>query len=239
MNNEIGQALSTAFQQFVIHTSNKYLTSIELMKSNPYIVDDFFLLSTICIKSKSTIVHSIFDNMDILSRCSVVGTAGLLQDQSDALTSVIVFFERLLTSKSSDTNVRRQNIINMLSQTGNKIIENILLGICYRAPWNNVNHGDFNLGTLLHEIGTFDINIFSSLLHNGLNILNVEYANDNDKLHFRDELMTALNRNDSRKNILNSVLEIVGRFGNLTRQNYGKYRRKQLAAKHAEMAKIR
>ena len=31
----------------------------------------------------------------------------------------------------------------------------------------------------------------------------------------------------------------VGRFGNLTRQNYSKYKRKEMAAMHAEQAKTR
>ena len=31
----------------------------------------------------------------------------------------------------------------------------------------------------------------------------------------------------------------VGKFGNLTRQNYSKYKRKEMAAMHAEQAKTR
>ena len=68
VNDEIGNALSNTFQQFVNHTSNKYLTTIDLMRSNPYLVDDFFLLTTTCVKSKSIIVRSVFDNADMLAR---------------------------------------------------------------------------------------------------------------------------------------------------------------------------
>jgi hypothetical protein len=69
VSDEIGQALAATFQKFVVHTSSKYLTSIETMRALPYLVDDFFLLVTTCIKSRSQVVCSVFENSDLLARC--------------------------------------------------------------------------------------------------------------------------------------------------------------------------
>ena len=42
-----------------------------------------------------------------------------------------------------------------------------------------------------------------------------------------------------RRTVGIAVGAAVGKFGNLTRQNYSKYKRKEMAAMHAEQAKTR
>ena len=101
-------------------------------------------------------------------RCTAVGTAGLLQDHSDALSSTIVFFERLLQmSNVNQTGERRQHLMTMLSNNGGLLVQNVLLGICGKIPWRNVKDGDFNLATLLYAIGAFDLNVLSQLMNYG------------------------------------------------------------------------
>ena len=194
----------------------------------------------VCVCVNSLCCLSFFFNVHgSYCRCAGVGTACLLQDHSDALSSVIVFFDRLLCSAKSarDLATRRQHLVNMLSNTGGKLAENVLLGICGQIPWRHVKDGDFSLATLLHTLGQFDVNILSSLINYALNNLPKAYANENEKLHFRNKLFSSYTNQNT--NNIGHVSEIVGRFGNLTRQNYSKYRRKELAAKHAEQARIR
>ena len=67
-SDDIGQALVATFRQCVTHTSERYLNSLDAMSKLPYLVDDFFLLVTTCIKSRSPVVRSVFDHQDMLTR---------------------------------------------------------------------------------------------------------------------------------------------------------------------------
>ena len=131
--------------------------------SLPYLVDDFFLLLTTCVKSRSSVVRSVFDHPDILTRCTMVGTAGLLQDHPDALSSVISFFELLLRSVMEPiqngggggtqmNTTRKSQLMQLLQTKGGDLVENIVLGITGKISWRHVKDGDFNMGSLLTEL---------------------------------------------------------------------------------------
>lgn len=73
----------------------------------------------------------------------------------------------------------------------------------------------------------------------GMNLLPVEYANAQEKKLFLSSILAVYGMSGSKGDVVAKVRAMVGRFGNLSRQNYSKFRRKEMAAKHAEQAKIR
>ena len=100
--------------------------------------------------------------------------------------------------------------------------------------------GDFNLGTLLFEIGNFDLNVLSQLLQYSMSQLSLVYANNDEKKLFITKLLATYGSSSGQKGPIRRVVrDIIGKFGSLTRQNYAKVKRKEMAAKHAEQAKIR
>ena len=93
----------------------------------------------------------------------MVGTAGLLQDHPDALSSVISFFELLLRSVMEPTQngggsgtqmntTRKSQLMQLLQTKGGDLVENIVLGITGKISWRHVKDGDFNMGSLLTEL---------------------------------------------------------------------------------------
>ena len=101
----------------------------------------------------------------------MVGTAGLLQDHPDALSSVISFFELLLRSvmepiqngggSGTQMNTTRKSQLMQLLQTkGGDLVENIVLGITGKISWRHVKDGDFNMGSLLTELVRAQKNYF-------------------------------------------------------------------------------
>ena len=103
-----------------------------------------------------------------------------------------------------------------------------------------VKDGDFNLGTLLFEIGNFDLNVLSQLLQYSMSQLSLVYANNDEKKLFITKLLATYGSSSGQKGPIRRVVrDIIGKFGSLTRQNYAKVKRKEMAAKHAEQAKIR
>ena len=145
-----------------IHVATHIFFLYYLKSSLPYLVDDFFLLLTTGVKSRSSVVRSVFDHPDILTRCTMVGTAGLLQDHPDALSSVISFFELLLRSVMEPTQnggggtqmntTRKSQLMQLLQTKGGDLVENIVLGITGKISWRHVKDGDFNMGSLLTEL---------------------------------------------------------------------------------------
>jgi hypothetical protein len=136
--------------------------------------------------------------------------------------------------------MRRQQLMGQLSTSGGVLVQNIVLGISGKTPWRSVKDGDFSMASLLFEIGNFDVNVLNQLLQFGLTQLSETYARSDEKSLFHQKIMACYASTTSSKSIVSSAIcGVVGRFGNLTRQNYGKFRRKEMAAKHAEMAKIR
>ena len=119
-------------------------------------------------------------------------------------------------------------------------VHNICLGICEQTPWRSVKDGDFNLATLLFEIGNFDLNVLSQLLHYSMSQLSLTYASNDEKNNFVTKLLATYGNSSGQKEPIRRIVrDIVGKFGSLTRQNYAKVKRKEMAAKHAEQAKIR
>ena len=135
---------------------------------------------------------------------------------------------------------RRQNLMSMMSTHGGMLVHNVCLGICGQTPWRSVKDGDFNLSTLLFEIGNFDLNVLSQLLQYAMSQLPLAYAGNEEKKDFVQKLLATYGSSTGQKApIRRAVREIVGKFGSLSRQNFAKVRRKEMAAKHAEKAKIR
>ena len=100
----------------------------------------------------------------------MVGTAGLLQDHPDALSSVISFFELLLRSVMEPTQnggsgtqmntTRKSQLMQLLQTKGGDLVENIVLGITGKISWRHVKDGDFNMGSLLTELVSAQKNDF-------------------------------------------------------------------------------
>ena len=97
----------------------------------------------------------------------------------------------------------------------------------------------------------FDTNVLDQLLRHGLSKLPSSHATDKEKLYFHTRVMDCYRATvqngqmqqgamaRDRRTVGIAVGVAVGRFGNLTRQNYSKYKRKEMAAMHAEQAKTR
>jgi hypothetical protein len=241
--------LVQAFRQLVEITCSKYLMNLKQMREQPDVVDDFFLLCNRVLKSKSPAVVACFADPEILGRCVHLGAMGLLQDHSDALVSVLTFFERLLYSTKDSgggggASARRAAIMNCMMQVGGIFMENLVLGVAGETPRRYVAHGDITLSHVVFELGAFDLNVLTQLLKYALGKLDVSYASDVEKQTFGANLLQTFSNAQpvavkSASHMRRGVENVVGDFSKLARGNREKARRKEMARKKSIEARQR